>query len=44
MKRIAEDLVGLEEITTSQEVDIVDDQDNEWSDDRSKSEMEYDDE
>ena len=28
LKRIAEDLVGLEEITASQEVDLVDDQDN----------------
>ena len=28
LKRLAEDLVGLEEITASQEVDIVDDQDN----------------
>ena len=28
LKRIVEDLVGLEEVTASQEVDIVDDQDN----------------
>ena len=44
LQRIAEDLVGLEEITASQELDIVDDQDNEWLVDRSKVEVEIDDE
>ena len=34
----------LEEITASQEVDIVDDQVNEWLDDRSKPELEFQDE
>ena len=36
--------MGLEEITVSQDIDIVDDQDEEWFDDRSKPEVEFDDE
>ena len=43
LKKIIENLVGLEEINVSQ-VDIVDDQDKEWIVDRSKPEMEFDDE
>ena len=42
LKKVVEGLVGLEEITVSQEVDIVDDQDKEWIDNRSKSEVEFD--
>ena len=37
-------MVGLEEITVSQFIDIVDDHDDEWVDDRSKPEVEFDDE
>ena len=44
LKKIVEELVGLEEITVSQDIDIVDDRDEEWIDDRSKSEVEFDDE
>ena len=40
LKKIVEGLVGLEEITVSQDIDIVDDRD----DDRSKPEVEFDDE
>ena len=36
--------MGLEEITVSQDIDIVDDHDDEWVDDRSKPEVEFDDE
>ena len=36
--------MGLEEITVSQDLDIVDDNDDEWVDDRSKPEVEFDDE
>ena len=36
--------MGLEEIPASQHIDIVDDQDKEWIDDRSKPEVEFDDE
>ena len=43
-KKIVEEVVGLEEITVSQDVDIVDDHDDEWVDDRSKPEVEFDDE
>ena len=38
------EVVGLEEITVSQEIDIVDDHDDEWVDDRSKPEVKFDDE
>ena len=44
LKKIGEELVGLEEITVSQDIDIVDDHDDEWVDDRSKPEVEFDDE
>ena len=44
LKRIVEDLVGLEEIAGSQDLDIVDDQGKEWIDDRSKPVKEFDDE
>ena len=36
--------MGLEEITVSQDIDIVDDHDDEWVNDRSKPEVEFDDE
>ena len=35
LKKIVEELVGLEEITLSQDIDVVDDHDEEWIDDRS---------
>ena len=38
-----EEVVGLEEITVSQDIDIVDDYDEEWVDDRSTPEVELDD-
>ena len=44
LKKIIEDLVGLEEITVSQDVFIVDDQEKDWLDDRSKPEVDFDDE
>ena len=44
LKKIGEDVVGLEEITMSQDIDIIDDHDDEWVDDRSKPEVEFDDE
>ena len=43
-KKIVEKVVGLEEITVSKDIDIVDDHDEEWVDDRSKPEVEFDDE
>ena len=39
-----EELVGLEEKPASQDIDIVNDQDEEWVDDRSKPEVELEDE
>ena len=42
LKKIVEELVGLEEITVSQDIEIVDDRDEEWIDDRSKPEVEFD--
>ena len=36
--------MGLEEVTVSQDIDKVDDHDDEWVDDRSKPEVEFDDE
>ena len=42
LKKIVEELVGLEEIPVSQDIDIFDDQDVEWVDDRSKPEVEFD--
>ena len=44
LKRIGEEVVGLEEITVSQDIDIIDGHDEEWVDDRSKTEVEFDDE
>ena len=39
LRKIVEELVGLEEIPASQDIDIFDDEDKEWID-----EMEFDDE
>ena len=36
LKKIVEKLVGVGEIPASQDIGIVDDQDNEWINDRSK--------
>ena len=44
LKKNVDDLVGLEELTVSEELDNVDDQDKEWIDDRSKPGVEFDDE
>ena len=44
LKKIVEELVGLEDKTVSQDIDVVDDRDEEWIDDRSKPEVEIDDE
>ena len=44
LKKIVEEEVGLEEITVSQDIDIVDDHNDEWVDDWSKPEVEFDDE
>ena len=44
LKKIVEEVVGLEEKTVSQDIDIVDDPDDEWVDDWSKIEVEFDDE
>ena len=44
LKKIGEEVVGLEEITVSQDIDIVDDHDDERVDDQSKPEVEFDDE
>ena len=44
LTKIGEKVMGLEEITVSQDIDIIDDQDEEWVDDRSKPEEEFDDE
>ena len=44
LKKIVEELVGLEETTLSQDIGLVDDRDEEWIDDRSKPEVEFDDE
>ena len=44
LKNIVEEVVGLEEITVSQDIDIVDDHNDEWVDDWSKPEVEFDDE
>ena len=44
LKKIGEDLVGLEEKTVSQDIVIFDDQGKKWIDDRSKTEVEFDDE
>ena len=44
LKKIVEEVVFLEVVTLSQDIDIVDDQDKEWIEDRSKPEVEFDDE
>ena len=44
LKKMVGELVGLKEITVSQDIEVVDDQDEEWIDDRSKPEVEFDDE
>ena len=44
LKKIVEDRMGLEEITVSEDIDIVDEQDKEWIDDRSKPGVDFDDE
>ena len=44
LKKLAEEVVGLEEILVSQDFDIVDDHDEEWIEDRSKPKVELDDE
>ena len=44
LKKIAEEVVCLEERAVPQDIDIVDDHDEDWVDDRSKPEVEFDDE
>ena len=44
LKKIVEEAVGVEEITVSHDIDIVDDHDEEWVDDRLKPAVEFDDE
>ena len=44
LKKIVEEVVGLEEITVPQDIDTNDDHDDEWVDDWSKPEVEFDDE
>ena len=44
LKILVEEVVGLEGITVSQGIDIVDDHDEEWIEDQSKPEVEFDDE
>ena len=44
LKKIVEEVEGLEDIIMSQDIDIVDDHDEEWIEDRSKPEVEFDDE
>ena len=44
LKKIVEEMVGLEGTTLSQDIDIVDDHDREWIEDRSKPEVEIDEE
>ena len=44
LKKIVEEMVGLEGILFSQDIDIVDDHDQEWIEDRSKPKVEIDDE
>ena len=36
LKKIVEEVVGLEEITVSQDIDIVDNHDEDWVDDRGR--------
>ena len=44
LKKIVEEVVGLDSITVSQDIDIVDDHDQEWLEDRSKPEADFDEE
>ena len=44
LKKLGEEVVGLEEITVSQDIDLIDDHNEEWVDDRSKPEVELEDE
>ena len=44
LKKIGEEVVGLEGINLSQDIDIVDDHDEKWIEDRSNPEVEFDDE
>ena len=44
LKKIVEDVVGVEEIAVSQDIDIVDARDEEWINDLYKPEVEFDDE
>ena len=44
LEKIVEEVVGLEEITVSQDIDIVDAHHEEWVDDRSNPDVEFDDE
>ena len=44
LKKIVEEMVGLESIKVSQDIDIVDDHDQEWIEDRSKPEVDFDEE
>ena len=44
VKKIVEEVMGLEEITVSQDIDIVDNPDQEWIEVRSNPEVELDDE
>ena len=44
LKKIVEEMMGLEGITVSQDIDILDYHDQEWIEDRSKPEVEFDDE
>ena len=43
LKKIVEEVVSTEGITVSQDIDIVDDHAEEWIEDRSKPEVEFDD-
>ena len=44
LKKIVEDMGGLESIRVSQDIDIVDDHDQEWIEDRSKPDVDFDEE
>ena len=41
LKKIVEEVLGLEGITESQDINIVDDHDQEWIEDRSKPKVEF---
>ena len=44
LKKRVEEVVGLKKLTVSQDIDRKDDHDEEWVDDRSKPDVEFDDE